>query len=427
MRDIALALVLAVLIVMALKRPWIGALAWVWVSSMSPHQMAYGFMLHAPVAQMVALALLCGLLFSKDHKSFPDALPIKLMITFTVWMCITFPFSIVSSSENYDQLEKVLKIMLLNLIIIIPLHTRKHVDYLLATVAASIGFFGVKGGVFSLATGGVHQVRGGGGFIEPNNELALALIMTIPLILYFALSAERRAVRYALFGAIFLSSVAAVSSQSRGALVAILAMWVAFMFRSTNRLRIFLPTVLTAVFIAAFMPESWWERMQTISTYDEDASALGRLNAWQVAWNVATHHFFGGGFYLEDPSVFNQFAPNPGFIAVAHSIYFQVLGHHGFVGLAIYLSMWFVTLRTCSWIYKNSTSMADKQLARMAEISLVGFATGGAFLSLAYYDAPYYIMIALVILRYKVMQNKPMTGVSKHSARPAAALPGGKS
>jgi len=423
-RDIALALIIAGLMLLALKRPWIGALAWVWVSSMSPHRMAFGFMVEAPVAQVVALALLAGLLFSKEHKSFPNAVPIKLMIVFTAWMCIGFPFSIVDSKENYYQLEKVLKIMVLNLVILVPLYTRKHVDYLIATVAASIGFFGVKGGVFALMTGGAYQVRGGGGFIEPNNELALALIMVIPLILYFALSAKRRWLQYGLFGVIFLTSVAAVSSQSRGALVAILAMWAAFLIRSTNRWRVFVPTLLTAIFIAAFMPDTWWTRMGTIATFETDGSALGRINAWQVSWNVATHHFFGGGFYLEDQSVFNRFAPDPTFIAVAHSIYFQILGHHGFVGLAIYLLMWFFTLRTCSWVYRNSSSAEDKQLARMAEISLVGFATGGAFLSLAYYDAPYYIMIAMVILRYKVMQNKPAVSAAAGSAQRSAPVPG---
>jgi hypothetical protein len=32
----------------------------------------------------------------------------------------------------------------------------------------------------------------------------------------------------------------------------------------------------------------------------------------------------------------------------------------------------------------------------MIQVSMVGFATGGAFLSLLYYDVPYYLMAAMV-------------------------------
>jgi len=35
------------------------------------------------------------------------------------------------------------------------------------------------------------------------------------------------------------------------------------------------------------MPQEWYDRMYTIKTYQEDASALGRINAWHTAFNVA--------------------------------------------------------------------------------------------------------------------------------------------
>jgi hypothetical protein len=38
-------------------------------------------------------------------------------------------------------------------------------------------------------------------------------------------------------------------------------------------------------------------------------------------------------------------------------------------------------------------------LASMCQVSLVGFAVGGAFLSLAYFDLPYDILVVVVVLR----------------------------
>jgi putative inorganic carbon (hco3(-)) transporter len=418
MRDIALLLILVAALPVAVFRPWFGALVWVWISTMSPHRMTYGFMYDAPVAQSVALATMVGLLFSKDPKQLPLGAPVVWMLLFTAWMVVTFPFSLVPTSENLDQLVKVLKIMLLNVIVLLPLHTRRHANLLIATLAVSIAFFGAKGGIFAILTGGQYQVRGGGGFIEPNNELALALVMSIPLLVYLVQQSTRRSIRWLLSLCIFLCAVAAIASQSRGALVAILAMAATILARSSARIRLLFPILAMGMFIAAFMPEQWWDRMQTMQTYQQDASAMGRINAWTVAWRVATDNFFGGGFVIEHPMIFDRYAPNPEFIAVAHSVYFQVLGQHGFVGLFLYLCIWIATFFTCWWVHKNTDDPGDRQLARMAEVSLVGFFVGGAFLSLAYFDGPYYIMIALVVLRYKVLGNRSRNAGVERGANP---------
>ena len=360
----------------------------------------------APLAQMFGLATILGIVLTKEHRRIPLAPPVVCMILFTLWMILTYPFSLVPGAENKEQLEKVMKIMILNLVVLMPLYTRRHVDLLIAVLALSIGFFGLKGGIFAIKTGGEFQVRGGGGFIEPNNELALALVMAIPLLYYLMLQTTRRLWRWGLIAVIFFSAVGAIASQSRGALVAIVGMTVAFMVRNPSRFRLVVPILATGLFIGALMPDTWWDRMHTIQTYDEDSSALGRLNAWALAWRVAASNFFGGGFNLETPEIFALYAPEPDSIHVAHSIYFQVLGQHGFVGLFLYLSIWLATFRTCWWIHRNAASMADRQLARLAEASLFGFAVGGAFLNLAYFDGPYYIMIALVVLRFKVLGNR---------------------
>lgn len=252
------------------------------------------------------------------------------------------------------------------------------------------------------------RIFGPHGFIAGNNEIGLALVMTIPLLYYLQTQAPRKWIGHLMWVAIFLSAVSAVSTHSRGALLAISAMGLAFFIRSPKRGRLVLPILATLFFIVWFMPDAWWDRMDTIATYQEDESAMGRINAWILAWNVATHHFFGGGFYLESAETFLRFAPDPNFIAVAHSIYFQVLGQHGFVGLFLFLVFWISTWRTGNWIYKHSSSLADKTLVRCIEISLVGYAVGGAFLNLAYFDGPYYLMAAMVILRYKIMNNQPM-------------------
>jgi len=406
MRDLALTALMAILIPIGLFHPWMGAMSWIFISLASPHRQTWGYLYDAPLAMLVVITTLLGIVISKDPKKLIIKGPIFWMALFSVWMLITYPFSLDKfSGENEAQLIKVMKIMFMNFVTIAVISNRKQIDTLIGVCALSLGIYGIKGGIFTITTGGSFRVQGLGGFLGGNNEMALALIITVPLLYYLSTITSNHWYKRGYGVAIFLTCLASIGSQSRGALIAIVTMGAAFIYRSPTRGRSLLPFLAIAIFIPLFMPESWWSRMDTIGTYDQDASAMGRINAWHLAWNVATSNFFGGGFYLESDQIFALYAPDPLDIHVAHSIYFQTLGQHGFVGLFLFLGMWFSAWRTARWISLNSPSSSDQMLARMIEVSLIGFAAGGAFLNLAYYDGPYYLMLALAILRYKIFEN----------------------
>jgi probable O-glycosylation ligase (exosortase A-associated) len=158
-----------------------------------------------------------------------------------------------------------------------------------------------------------------------------------------------------------------------------------------------------------FMPEQWTARMDTIAEYQSDGSAMGRINAWHMAFNLACDRFFGGGFSMYEPVTFAMYAPDPSGVHAAHSIYFQVLGEHGFIGLALYLMLGLLTWRNAAWTVRHSRDRADLQwatsLAAMIQASLIGFAVGGAFLSLLYWDVPYYMMVAIMATRAIVQRH----------------------
>src|SRR5258706_10100751 len=104
--------------------------------------------------------------------------------------------------------------------------------------------------------------------------------------------------------------------------------------------------------------------------------------------------------------MFARFAANPTDLHAAHSIYFQILGEHGFVGLALFLLLWILLWRDASWIIRRTQGQDElrwaSDLARMIQVSLIGYLVGGAFLSLAYYDVPYNLLIAIVLTRVLV-------------------------
>ena len=204
-------------------------------------------------------------------------------------------------------------------------------------------------------------------------------------------------------GAMLLCGVSVLGSHSRGAILAVSAMLAVLWWRGKNKL-ITAALILAVAFLALpMMPEEWWSRMSTIETH-EDQSAAGRLNAWAMAYNIAKSNLLGGGFSIYNAAVYGRYAPDPSFVVSAHSVYFHMLGEHGFIGLFIYLCFGVATWRTCGWLRKHGKLHPQTewcaQLGAMTQVSIVGFGVGGAFLSLTYYDLPYNMMVLVLVARW---------------------------
>ena len=59
------------------------------------------------------------------------------------------------------------------------------------------------------------------------------------------------------------------------------------------------------------MPDRWFERMRTIKTYEQDHSAMSRINSWHFAINLANAHpVLGRGYGAFTPELFAEFAPD---------------------------------------------------------------------------------------------------------------------
>ncbi|MDO8450866.1 MAG: putative O-glycosylation ligase, exosortase A system-associated [Rhodoferax sp.] len=401
MRDLLLVGIFLGILPYAIRRPWVGVLLWTWVSIMNPHRLAFGFAHDAPFAAVAAGITFLGLFMTRDKVSMPSHPSVKLLLAFFIWMCITTAFAFFPVA-SWDQLKKVWKILLMTGIAFAVLRERKHIELFIWVNVLSIGFYGFKGGIFTIRSGGGEKVWGpAGSFIEGNNEIGLALVAIIPLMNYLRMVSTRGWIRLGLLVLMLLSATAALGTQSRGAFLAIAAMAVVLWIRTKRKVIGGALITLSAVALLAFMPASWEERMRTIGNYEEDGSAMGRINAWWMAFRLANDHLFGGGFEIYTGSIFARYAPMPNDVHAAHSIYFQVLGEHGYVGLILFLLIWFFAFQTAGKLRKQALKRDETQwlhhLAGMCQVSLVGYAVGGAFLSLAYFDLPYNILVTLVV------------------------------
>jgi len=432
MRDLFVAIVVFGLLPMALSRPHVGIYLWSWIGYHNPHRLAFGWAFNFPWAMIIALATLVGMLFSQEPKRIPWTRESVLLLIFVLWMAVTTYFALYPALA-WEQFVKVFKVLLMTYATLIVINNRERLNGLIWVICISLGFYGIKGGIFTISKGGVHRVQGPDGtFFGGNNEMALVLAMIIPLLAYLRLQEKRHWLRLGLAGAMMLSAIAAIGSQSRGGLLGLASMGVFLWLKSRNKLMTGLMIVSSVLIIGSIMPQAWYDRMNTINTYEQDQSSMGRINAWWTAYNVAKVRITGGGMEMFRPATFAQYAPNPDNVHDVHSIYFEQIGEQGFIGFAIFVLLGLMTWMRCNQIMrlgkKDPARKWAADLAAMIQVSMIGYATAGAFLGLSYFDL-YYHLIAITVLTWSFIRNqetpastttKAMTAIKPFSRRAVA-------
>lgn len=424
-RDVVVTCVIMGLLPFCLSRPWIGVLTWSWIGYMNPHRLTWGFAYDLPFGLMVILATVVGLVFTNEKKSLPNAIEVYLLLAMWGWFLVTTLFAFYPE-EAWVQLIKISKILLGIFLSMILLQETRKLRALIWVIALSIGFFGVKGGIWWIMTGAQDQVLGPrDSFISGNTEIGLALNMVIPLLIFLQREETRVWRRRFLLAAALLSIVASLGTYSRGALIG-LAVVVPLVFLKSRARVVLLPLLAIAIFVLpSVMPTRWLERMGTIETYDQDLSANQRLNSWYVARQLAKDYpIMGGGFRTFSQEIYEIYMPGYKYGGQdAHSIYFQVLGEHGFIGLALFIGLiasTMISLRRLIWKTKHDPARQwICNCAQMLEVSVLGYAASGAFLSMSYFDLFYHVVAITVIL--KVLANAP----APEPEAPAALVPTG--
>jgi len=401
MRDLFVTAVIFGLLPFVFKRPWVGILLWSWVGYMNPHRLAWGFAHDFPFAMVVGVVTIVSFMASKEKNDMLWTRETVILLIFVGWMLFTTFFAFYPDLA-WHQWDKVWKIMLMVLLTALIIRERYQLHWLIWVIALSFGFYGIKGGIFTILHGGVYRVQGPeGSFVAGNNEMALALVMTIPLIRYLHLQETRTWLKTGLAGAMVLTGVAAIGSQSRGGLVAMVAMGLFLWLKSRNKFFTGIYMAIAVAIMASVMPQEWYDRMNTIKTYQEDQSARGRINAWHTAYNVAKDRITGGGLDMFQPPTFRQYAPDPRNVHDVHSIYFEVMGEQGFIGFGLFMLLGVLAWIRAQQIIKRCKNDPGRKwaadLAAMIQVSLIGYAAAGAFLGMSHFDLPYHLMIILVL------------------------------
>jgi probable O-glycosylation ligase (exosortase A-associated) len=387
--------------------PFYGILVWTIVAFLNPQSFIWGAAGIFPWATAVGLATIAGfLIFSRGWIRRLGSIQVALLAILWIWFTITSinsdytPLLVHHSFDTWFRFGFVSKILLMTLVTIGVVDSFARLRVLVIVIAGCFAVFVVKSLPFILLTGGTYRVFGPEhSMIGDNNDFGLALNMTAPLFFFLA---QTEASRWRYFwGCVFIASIPTILfTYSRGALLGLIVVIFLMLLRLKQRFVIFSVLVVAVAIALLFAPAAWRARMNPEGAMD--SSAQERINAWTFSWRLACDYpIAGGGFETFSPELFQRYATNVADVRGPHSIYFGVLAEHGFIGLALYMTLvascFATTFRLAKWARIQGDLMIE-QYANMFRFSLVGFLTSGFFLGRAYFDYYFTIVACIVIL-----------------------------
>jgi probable O-glycosylation ligase (exosortase A-associated) len=359
---------------------------------------------------VVFLAVAAGVLWSVWRGQLrlrPPPRDWRLLGLLALWVYFFFTTQTAMAAwaavPRFLEVTKVLLPLVLTLLLV---DDRRKLDYLLITIAFAIALATIKGGYWAVMTGFGDRVYGPpGSAFYGNNHFAVLVVMNIPLLMLWLRRTAHRQLRYLIMAAIALSVAAALSSWSRGALIALVTTIVLLLWHSRRR---YLAAALVAGAVGltfATLPEQWFERMETISSHEQDKSAQIRLDVWERGFRYArVRPFTGAGFegwqHVADGTDW-------------HSIYVEMMAEHGLVAFALWLTLLISTLINLSQLSRRSARSPQLSWihdhSAMLRASLVAYAVGGVFIGITYWELPYHLVVIAVLLSRFAQSESPLT------------------
>lgn len=421
MRDIFLLLVFPFLLVAAIKRSFIAVSLWLWTALFFPNGWVYGIGQSIRFNLIFSVIAILGVFVSlKKTKSEVNSLTM-LITLFILWATITSSLGMANPDIVWEYWGRFVKIVALYYCTIFLLTKKLHVDVYIWSIILSVGFYAFVEGLKLVASGGGHQIHGISGHVfDDRNSLALGIDMAIPLVMYLMSQNKLLLVKWGLRTLVFIMVLCVLGTYSRGGLIGLIVIGVYYFKNAKNKIFPLIAVSVIILVVTNLMSEQWFHRMDTIGEADQDASFMGRVVAWKISTLIALDHpFVGGGFKaVETLSIWIKYAleidkldmistppVNLRYARAAHSIYFQTLGDHGFVGLFLLLSLlWAGYSKTSSLIKKAKLIANDRlfNLAQMLRLSVITYAAVGSALSLTYFDLIFavYSIIRVTELQY---------------------------
>lgn len=272
-------------------------------------------------------------------------------------------------------------------------------------------------------------------FLGDGNDLALSVNIVIPFCLFLLTESKNARQRGFWLFALVVCLASVVLTKSRGGTIALACVGLYYWSKSERKVMTAgLAAVLGAV-ILVMAPPSYFDRMSQIAD-SQEGSAQARIQAWTAGTRMAMDNPLtgvgAGHFPLEYGTRYRVSELSPAHNA--HSIYFMILGELGFPGVILLIAIIIRNLtangRLAKQLGSDPSAGTERRLLWALNAGLIAYATGGAFLSAAYYPHMYVLAglheATRHLIRVRLRTAVPVTATTTALALPPAvtATPG---
>lgn len=406
-RDILVLTLGCACVPLALCDAYLGLLGYCWLSFMRPQSLVWSEDVQfVRITLVVGTALIVRSLLTPGPRLRFRAPTIAFLALWAWYGVATFASTHVDLSA--PEFWPFCKIGIAVVLITGLVRTRNQLKWLIILLALCPGLYAVRLGLSFL--GGMQSTLHGGPIGSDNNDTALFIAMSMPMLVFAATEVRNKWGRYALYAAAALAVPAVIVTTSRGGLLAVSAAVASTLWRKTRWWKALLAVGAAAVVAMAIIPANTWGRYETIGEYEGDASSMSRLWAWETSWAMAADRpLTGVGFGL--PTFLAEYSKYQVHEAdhphLSHSVWFSVLGETGWVGLGLYLALLVCVVAAARRVRRLASGLPKEQggwalaYAAMLECTILTFAVGATFLSkvtFEYIYAIYLLAVPLLVL-----------------------------
>ena len=452
MLDIILIAFVALFLALGLKRPFIWVLAYIYIDIVAPQKVGWGPITALPLSLIAFVAAFAGWLILDRKEGSRFTLRqglIALLLAYCGYTTVSADYPI----EAMVKWNWVWKALFFAIFLPLTLRTKLRLEAAALVMVLAIGTIVINGGIKTALGGGGYGtlsllVRENAGLYE-GSILSTATIASIPLALWLARYGTifRPDWRVWLFtaGFVFAALLIPVGTAARTGLVCA-AFLAVLMMRSVRHRFVYAGLAALALLAAVpFLPQSFLERMGTITEHEGDESASTRVQVWKWTLDYVERNPLGGGFdaYLGNSFTYRTrtvtgTAPN---LRVEykevidegrayHSSYFEMLGEQGWPGLGLWLwlqvlGLW--QMERLRWQFRK-TGQGERSwqwgLATALQQAQLVYLLGALFVGIAY--QPFiFMLIGLQCGLWSYVKRTTRTEVKARFRRPESekALP----
>ncbi|MBP6013220.1 MAG: putative O-glycosylation ligase, exosortase A system-associated [Alphaproteobacteria bacterium] len=420
MRDIFFTFVTLFAFGAGLFAPICFTLTYLWFDLLTPQFMTFGFLQTVPISMIAGVAAVLGYLLFDRHKR-AVALPAAwyMLLLLLIWTNITtFAFA-VAPDAAWPKWDWASKTMLFALFMPFVIRTRAHIEAFIAVFVLCIMTISVSACAKTILSGGGYGVLniwgGTANRLSESSTFSAFAIGVIPLAMVFlktwpGLSAARPLATIISKMVPFIATIGMVGTGARTGLVCLAAYVILTLSWTRHRIVAAIVMSISLLLALQFVPQTWMDRMATINSPTSEMSAAGRIAVWQWTLEFVAANPFGGGY---NSFVVNKVSED-GSSKAFHSVYFEMLGEHGWPGLILFLVMVISALRALRKIEKRNRDKPETvwlaDYARASLHYLIIILVGGIFIGIAFQPALHFSISLAVVLYAADQYRQAATG-----------------